>query len=394
MAGGILPGGGGISIPQGGVCHAQCGPCAGCAAVHRGVSGQRPGVACGARRQGSGPAVLFAQRGVHALAAGRGGTSAGPASCRPGRIIGITAAAHPGTIRPANPQPHTAAHGGTGSHPAPTITIPPGVQTTAPILDRTFGQGSGQGYIALAAGSIKNATDEPDSTIATAAQGALPFTVTPGSPDPQVLILHTHATETYQTWDTPVYDPDFTARTKDTTLNMCAVGEAMTKVLNDAGITTLHDTTLHDSPSYTESYARSAQTARRYLEEYPSIKVVLDVHRDAMESGDARVRPLTTLDGQPTAQVMIIAGCNNGGTVQLPNWRLNLCFAAKWEERMEMLYPGLTRPVLCGYRFYNQDVSPGALLIEIGGHANTVQQAVRAGQYAAKALAALFGGSV
>lgn len=209
-----------------------------------------------------------------------------------------------------------------------------------------------------------------------------------------MLILHTHATETYQTWDTPVYDPDFTARTKDTTLNMCAVGEAMTKVLNDAGITTLHDTTLHDSPSYTESYARSAQTARRYLEEYPSIKVVLDVHRDAMESGDARVRPLTMLDGQPTAQVMIIAGCNNGGTVQLPNWRLNLCFAAKWEERMEMLYPGLTRPVLCGYRFYNQDVSPGALLIEIGGHANTVQQAVRAGQYAAKALAALFDGSV
>ena len=166
------------------------------------------------------------------------------------------------------------------------------------------------------------------------------------------------------------------------------------KYMNDAGITTLHDTTLHDSPSYTESYARSAQTARRYLEEYPSIKVVLDVHRDAMESGDARVRPLTTLDGQPTAQVMIIAGCNNGGTVQLPNWRLNLCFAAKWEERMEMLYPGLTRPVLCGYRFYNQDVSPGALLIEIGGHANTVQQAVRAGQYAAKALAALFDGSV
>ena len=119
VAGGILPGGGGISIPQGGVCHAQCGPCAGCAAVHRGVSGQRPGVACGARRQGSGPAVLFARRGVHALAAGRGGTSAGPASCRPGRIIGITAAAHPGTIRPANPQPHTAAHGGTGSHPGP-----------------------------------------------------------------------------------------------------------------------------------------------------------------------------------------------------------------------------------------------------------------------------------
>ena len=102
--------------------------------------------------------------------------------------------------------------------------------------------------------------------------------------------------------------------------------------------------------------------------------------------------PCVTVSG--SAISVEINAAPTGGTVQLPNWRLNLCFAAKWEERMEMLYPGLTRPVLCGYRFYNQDVSPGALLIEIGGHANTVQQAVRAGQYAAKALAALFDGSV
>ena len=162
----------------------------------------------------------------------------------------------------------------------------------------------------------------------------------------------------------------------------------------EGGITNRKDNSQQEADSYSESEAGRAETERRYVEEDQSMKVGLDVHRDAMESGDARVRPLTTLDGQPTAQVMIIAGCNNGGTVQLPNWRLNLCFAAKWEERMEMLYPGLTRPVLCGYRFYNQDVSPGALLIEIGGHANTVQQAVRAGQYAAKALAALFNGSV
>lgn len=81
----------------------------------------------------------------------------------------------------SQPQPHTAAHGGTGSHPGPNHYHTAGVQTTAPILDRTFGQGSGQGYIALAAGSIKNATDEPDSTIASAAQGALSFTVTPAA---------------------------------------------------------------------------------------------------------------------------------------------------------------------------------------------------------------------
>ena len=214
-------------------------------------------------------------------------------------------------------------------------------------------------------------------------------------PAPQVLILHTHATETYQTWPDLLYDRSATARTRNTALNMCAVGARMAEVLNAAGIRTLHDETLHDSPSYTESYDRSRATAQEYLRQYPSIKVVLDVHRDAIEDADGTlVKPVCTIDGASTAQVMIIAGCDNGSTISLPNWRLNLCFAAKWEERMEMLYPGLTRPVLCGYRFYNQDVSPGALLIEIGGHANTVQQAVRAGQYAAKALAALFGGSV
>lgn len=215
------------------------------------------------------------------------------------------------------------------------------------------------------------------------------------SSEPQVLILHTHATETYQTWPDLVYDPDFTARTQNTELNMCVVGEKMTQVLNDAGINTLHDTTLHDSPSYTESYDRSYATTQAYLEKYPSIKVVLDVHRDAIEDSDGtRVKPLCTIDGEDTAQVMIIAGCDNGSSIQLPNWRLNLRFAAAWEQAMESRTPGLTRPVMCAYRYYNQDLTTGSLLIEIGGHANTVTEAVRAGQYAAEALAVLLGGHV
>ena len=115
------------------------------------------------------------------------------------------------------------------------------------------------------------------------------------------------------------------------------------------------------------------------------------MHRDAIEQDGARLKPLTQIDGQDTAQVMIIAGCGNGSTVPLPNWKQNLAFAAAWETRMETLYPGLTRPVLCGYRFYNQDLSTGSLLIEIGGHANTLAEALRAGEYAARALADLFG---
>ena len=87
-------------------------------------------------------------------------------------------------------------------------------------------------------------------------------------------------------------------------------------------------------------------------------------------------------------QVMYIAV----NAISLPNWRLNLRFAAAWEEAMESRFPGLTRPVLCGYRFYNQDLTTGSLLIEIGGHGNTLEEALRAGEFAALALAELLGG--
>ncbi len=297
-----------------------------------------------------------------------------------------------------SPEPHpTPAAAEPAATPAPqaTSTAPPDLEDAGEIQSRFYSQGSGDGYVELAAGSIKNSTQHTDAELAEAAAVGLPFAVELNSDEPQVLILHTHATETYQTWDELVYDPDFSARTTDTSLNMCAVGDRMTEILNEAGINTVHDTTLHDSPSYTESYARSAQTARSWLEKYPSIKVVLDVHRDAIETSDGvRLKPLCEIEGQDTAQVMIIAGCDNGSTVNLPNWRQNLGFAAAWEAEMETLYPGLTRPVLCGYRFYNQDVTTGSLLIEIGGHANTLTEAVRAGEYAARALASLFGAAM
>ncbi len=244
------------------------------------------------------------------------------------------------------------------------------------------------GSVRLAAGTIRNMTEHPDADLIAAVNTVnLPFSVQVGSAEPQILILHTHATETYQTHPELYYDPDFTARTRNTALNMCAVGQVMADVLNAAGITTLHDTTLHDSPSYTESYARSRATAQSYLQKYPSIKIVLDVHRDAIEDSDGtRVKPLCQIDGQDTAQVMLIAGCDNGTTAKLPNWKLNLRFAAAWQQEMAAQYPGLARPVLCGYRFYNQDLAAGCLLLEVGGHANTLAEAERAGELAAKAL--------
>lgn len=304
------------------------------------------------------------------------------------------------------PQPSPPEETPQSAAPAPAPTPQPAANplpSAAPELEdpgairaEHFEQGRGAGYITLDAGSVRNLTDHSDADLRAAIDTpSLPFAVEVDSSEPQVLILHTHATETYQTWPDLVYDPEFAARTRNTDLNMCAVGEQMARVLNAAGINTLHDATLHDSPSYTGSYDRSRATAQAYLEKYPSIKIVLDVHRDAIEDADGtRVKPLCTVDGEDTAQVMIIAGCGNGGSVPLPDWRLNLRFAAAWETAMESRTPGLTRPVMCAYRYYNQDLTTGSLLIEIGGHANTVAEAVRAGQYAAEALAVLLGGTL
>ena len=263
------------------------------------------------------------------------------------------------------------------------------------VTEQQFGQGSGEKYIPCGAGSIKNNTRQTAADIAAEAAQPLPFAIEKDSAAPQVLIMHTHATEDYRLSAGLWFAPGDGARSTDRSINMCAVGRVMADTLNAAGICTLHDETLNDYPSYTGSYANSRAVVQQYLAQYPSIKVVLDVHRDAIETENgSRMAPVCTVDGRQAAQVMIICGCDNGTTVQLPDWRQNLRVAAAWERAMEGMYPGFTRPVLFSYRFYNQDLTTGSLLIEIGGHGNNLNEALYAGQLAAKGLAAaLLGGA-
>lgn len=271
-----------------------------------------------------------------------------------------------------------------GASSVPDGPIPEGM---APLLEAHYEQGAGAGYVSSGAATVRNSTDLPDSEVAAEMMQTLPFQVELNSAEPQVLIMHTHTTETYELEEKNWCDPAFSARSTDLSVNMAAVGAEMAAQLNAAGVNTLHDTTLHDYPSYNGSYAKSNATVRSYLERYPSIKVVLDVHRDAIETeGGSRMAPVCTVDGRQAAQVMIICGCDNGGSVQLPDWRQNLRFAAAWERSMEGMYPGFTRPVLFSYRFYNQDLTTGSLLIEIGGHGNNLNEALYAGQLAANGL--------
>ena len=255
------------------------------------------------------------------------------------------------------------------------------------VTEQQFGQGSGEKYIPCGAGSIKNNTRQTAADIAAEAAQPLPFAIEKDSAAPQVLIMHTHATEDYRLSAGLWFTPGDGARSTDRSINMCAVGRVMADTLNAAGICTLHDETLNDYPSYTGSYANSRAVVQQYLAQYPSIKVVLDVHRDAIETENgSRMAPVCTVNGQQAAQVMIICGCDNGSSISLPNYRQNLRFAAAWERAMEGTFPGLTRPVLFSYRFYNQDLTTGSLLIEVGGHGNNLNEALYAGQLAAEGL--------
>lgn len=208
------------------------------------------------------------------------------------------------------------------------------------------------------------------------------------SGEPQVLIFHTHATESYEPFDSEFYDTRGTWRSTNNDENMVAVGDVLAQALEDAGIAVIHDTTQHDYPSYNGGYDRSAKTVSDYLAEYPSIKVVLDIHRDAIvREDDVIVKPVVEIDGRKAAQLMIISACDNEGTLGVPGWENNLRFAAALTNAIEKDSPGLMRPIFFANRKYNMNLSPGALLLEFGGHANTLEEAKYTAELAGKSIA-------
>ena len=253
------------------------------------------------------------------------------------------------------------------------------------VIEKNYPQGSGEKYVACGAGSIKNNTRQTAADIAAEIQEPLPFGVEKDSPDPQILIMHTHATESFEPYDSEIYDTRHTWRSTDNSENIVAAGEVMAQAIRAHGIEVLHDDTQHDYPSYNGSYERSAETVKGYLAKYPSIKVVLDVHRDAVQRDSTLVKPITQINGKKAAQMMIIAGCDDG-TMEMPNWGKNLRFAAGIQDAIESRWKGLTRPIFFCYRKYNQDLTTGSLLVELGSHGNTLEQVLTTAQLAGDAI--------
>lgn len=254
-----------------------------------------------------------------------------------------------------------------------------------PIIEEDMSVSDTTGYLSFGAGVIKNSTSLSDEEAQQYLEAENPVQI--DSDGPQVLIMHTHATESFEPYDTDTYDTRHTWRTTDNTQNIVAAGEVMAEAIRSYGIEVLHDETQHDYPSYNGSYERSAETIKSYLEKYPTIKIALDVHRDAIQrEDDLIVKPTVEINSRKAAQLMIITGSDDG-TMNVPEWRENLRFAASLQDAIEQDTPELTRPIFFCYRKYNMDLTTGSLLLEVGSNANTLDESVYTAELVGKSLA-------
>lgn len=206
--------------------------------------------------------------------------------------------------------------------------------------------------------------------------------------EPSVLIFHTHTTESYQILDRDFYACGFIPRSDNNAVNMVRVGNEICTEIEKGGFKVIHDTEIHDRV-YGEAYAHSRSSVEEYLKKYPSIKVILDIHRDAItdETG-TKIKPIAEIDGKKAAQIMIITGCQEegNGIENFPDWKENLVFACALQKTLEEKYPTITRPLFFCGRKYNMNLSHTSLLIEIGSEANTLEQACLSGKYLGKAV--------
>lgn len=194
--------------------------------------------------------------------------------------------------------------------------------------------------------------------------------------NPQVLIVHTHGSESYNPFD----------RSQDKTKNIVKVGSEMVKVFKENGINVIHSEKMHDIPMFNNSYKNSLATVNEMLKKYPDIKIVLDIHRDAMitESGEV-FKVIKDFNGKKFAQVMFVVGTDEGG-LSHENWRENLKFAIQCQKRLNEIVPDIARPINLRKERFNQHTTNASVIIEIGTNGNTLLESVESGKITAQAI--------
>ncbi|AFK87071.1 MULTISPECIES: stage II sporulation protein P [Thermoanaerobacterium] len=248
-------------------------------------------------------------------------------------------------------------------------------------------------------GQAANETPKESETTATATNAS---SVDTGKP--LILLYHTHTMESYvatlKNKYVAAYGYD---RTNNLNYNMVRVGDSLTEYLTkDYGISVLHDRTIHDY-NYDQSYYNSSLSVKKYLEEYPSIKVTIDLHRDGygsvMQPGvdtipvlsslpnqDYRKKYTMEINGQTVAKIMFIIGSRRTADMN-EDWKKNYEFAKQISDKLNELYPGISLGIeIHQYAEYNQHFSEKGILIELGSNYNTLEEALNSTPYLAKAI--------
>lgn len=256
------------------------------------------------------------------------------------------------------------------------------------VEEMTFRSNGGSNFIDLPmGGQVRNCTELDNDFVAEQSRLKSDIRIEAYSESPQVLIMHTHACESYLTGEGLYQDESYTCRTTDPTQSVVAVGQKIAERLAEKGICVIHDGTLHDYPLYNGSYDRAEETVTALLEKYPTIKAVFDVHRDGIVEQDGTpVAAVTEIGGKKAAQVMIISAASDG-YYHVPNYLENFHFACRIQQQMEADNKGITRPILLEYCQYNQHLTTGSLLLEIGAQGNTLEQALYTGELIGDSIA-------
>ena len=202
---------------------------------------------------------------------------------------------------------------------------------------------------------------------------------------PQVLIIHTHSSEAYSPAGLDRYVDSGASRTQDNNYNVIRVGNELEKVLTQCGINVIHDCGVYDYPSYAGSYSRSEEATIKQLKENPSISVVIDLHRDAIGTDDVIYKTVAAEDGVCASQLMILVGSDEYG-LEHPNWMSNLSLAVYLQNAVVNKYPSLMRPIILVPYRYNQHLTGGSFILEVGSNGNTLQEALAAVRLFGKAI--------
>lgn len=207
--------------------------------------------------------------------------------------------------------------------------------------------------------------------------------------EPTILVYHSHTTESYTLLDVGYYTESLDLRSDDNSKNMVRVGDELVKYLELQGFNVIHDTEIHDE-NYSGAYDSSRKTVEKYLEEYPSIEITIDVHRDDITyDNNTKVKPTVTVNGKKAARMMIISGAEYGSIKNFPNWEYNLRFNLAVQNKVEQMYKGLMRPVLFAERKYNMFETKNSFLLEVGTDGNTLDEACYSARLFATALGEL-----